>query len=53
MDEVIIEALMSQKYDVNHTEEKNRSSCLYNIVKFLKTQNEDYHTKRKSYRKSP
>lgn len=51
MDEMIIEALMFQKYDVNHTEE-NRSSCLYNIVEFPKTQNEDYHTKRKSYRKS-
>ena len=52
MDEVIIEVLMFWKYDVNHTEAKNRSSCLYNTVKLLKTQNEDYRTKRKSYRKS-
>ena len=52
MDEVTIEELMFQKYDVNHTEAKNSSSCLYNIVEFLKTPNEDYCTKRKSYRKS-
>lgn len=51
MDEVIIEALMFQKHDTNHTEQPKRNSCLYNVVKHWKTQNRDYQTKIQNYRK--